>query len=265
MSFPPPTTSRSWAGARRRRGSAGTVAGSRRATGASARAVARPFFQLGVTSRMPRTRFTARTTYTPADRPPAVAGLLHEREALQPARLTDRRRIAAEAPAVQLEAEQLQPVAQPQEADEVAAPGVIGPLAPEPALEAPQAERVEAGDHDLPLGHEHPLGLAQDLVRVLAELEHVRQHDEVHALRRERQMARIGGDAAAGLGARAEAVRDAAGAEEVDRRQTDLRRVEAEDVFHGAVELGALPLEDIGALRRLVPRGERRLLRRGWR
>src|SRR5512134_2545052 len=33
-----------------------------------------------------------------ADRPPAVAGLLHEREALQPAPLAERRRVAAEPP-----------------------------------------------------------------------------------------------------------------------------------------------------------------------
>src|SRR5262245_41252736 len=60
----------------------------------------------------------AHDVYATADRPPPVTGLLHEREALEPARLADRRRVATEAPAVQLEAEELQPVAQPQQADE---------------------------------------------------------------------------------------------------------------------------------------------------
>src|SRR5262245_20431835 len=79
----------------------------------------------------------AHNIHAAADRPPAVAGLLHEGEALQPARLADRRRVAAEAPAVELETEQLQPVAQAHETDEIAAPGVLGPLASEPALQAP--------------------------------------------------------------------------------------------------------------------------------
>src|SRR5581483_8968675 len=39
-------------------------------------------------------------------RPPALARLLHEAEALQPARLREGRRVAAEAAAVQLEAEE---------------------------------------------------------------------------------------------------------------------------------------------------------------
>src|SRR5438270_8842524 len=64
-----------------------------------------------------------------ADRPPALARLLHELEALQPAGLRERRRVAAEAAAGQLEAEQRQPVLQPQEAEEPARPG-HGPLAP---------------------------------------------------------------------------------------------------------------------------------------
>ena len=61
------------------------------------------------------------------------------------------------------------------------------------------ATRVEARDHDLPLGHQHALGLAQHLVRVVGELEHVRQHDQVDALRGERQLQRVGGERRAGL------------------------------------------------------------------
>src|SRR3954451_11532023 len=51
------------------------------------------------------------------ERPPAPAGLFHETEALQPGLLPEGRRIAAELAAVQLEAEDTQPVAQPEEPD----------------------------------------------------------------------------------------------------------------------------------------------------
>src|SRR5688572_20123682 len=57
------------------------------------------------------------------DRPPARAGLFHEREAVQPELLLERRRVAAELAAVQLEAEHAQPFAQPQQSDELGIPG----------------------------------------------------------------------------------------------------------------------------------------------
>src|SRR6185503_13476265 len=60
------------------------------------------------------------------DRPPARARLVHEREARQPERVLEGRRIAAEAPAVELEAEQVQPILQPQQADEAFVPGRAG-------------------------------------------------------------------------------------------------------------------------------------------
>src|SRR5260221_9647291 len=45
-----------------------------------------------------------------ADRPPAVARVLHEGDALEPAALGERRGVAAEAAAGQLEAEQREPI-----------------------------------------------------------------------------------------------------------------------------------------------------------
>src|SRR6185369_6803382 len=56
------------------------------------------------------------------DRPPARARLLHEGKALEPGAVRERRRIAAEHAAVQLEAQQSQPLAQPQQADELRVP-----------------------------------------------------------------------------------------------------------------------------------------------
>jgi hypothetical protein len=60
------------------------------------------------------------------------------------------------------------------------------------------------------------LGLAQHFVRVGVGLEHVRQRDEIHALRGERQLQRIGGHAGAGLEREREAVRDAVLSQEID-------------------------------------------------
>src|SRR5262245_4724433 len=56
------------------------------------------------------------------DRPPARSRLLHEAEALEPELLAERRRVAAELAAVQLEAEHTQPVAQAKQADELQVP-----------------------------------------------------------------------------------------------------------------------------------------------
>src|SRR5689334_7511143 len=56
------------------------------------------------------------------DRPPAIAGLLEERETVQPFLLRERRHVAVEAAADDVEAEQRQPVLQPIERDEVAVP-----------------------------------------------------------------------------------------------------------------------------------------------
>src|SRR5829696_6634389 len=59
---------------------------------------------------------------TARDRPPAVAGLFHELEAIQPQLVAKRRRIAPEHAAVQLETEHAQPVAQAQKAYELRVP-----------------------------------------------------------------------------------------------------------------------------------------------
>src|SRR5262249_35010723 len=84
-------------------------------------------------------------------RPPAGARLLHEGEAVEPELLLERRRIAAELAAVDLEAEDAQPVAQPQEADHARVPGHFAPVAAwcEKLPQAPERGRVEPRYHDL--------------------------------------------------------------------------------------------------------------------
>src|SRR5882762_7351824 len=63
-----------------------------------------------------------------ADRPPPVARLLHEPDAFEPPALGERWGVAAEAAAGQLEAEQREPILEPQQTDEPAAPGNLPPL-----------------------------------------------------------------------------------------------------------------------------------------
>src|SRR5437867_9558480 len=85
-----------------------------------------------------------------ADRPPALARLLHEPDALEPPPLGERRGIAAEAAAGQLEAEQREPVLEPQQTDEPAAPRNLPPFPAERARRTPQRQGIESGNHDAP-------------------------------------------------------------------------------------------------------------------
>ena len=105
----------------------------------------------------------------------------------------------------------------------------------------------------MPSGHQHALDLAQHLVRVGVALEHVRQRHQVDALRRERQLQRVGGERGARLEGEREAERDAVLSQKVDFGQADLYCPETEHVINRAVKLGQLPAEDVGALGRGKP------------
>src|SRR5690606_8188924 len=65
-----------------------------------------------------------------ADRPPAIARRLHEAGALEPALAATGRAIAAIAAALELEAEQLEPVPQPRQRDHLALARQEGPQQP---------------------------------------------------------------------------------------------------------------------------------------
>src|SRR6266581_208241 len=190
-----------------------------------------------------------------ADRPPAVPCLLHEPDALEPQPLGKRRGVAAEATSGQLEAEQGEPILEPQQADEPAGPGNLPPLPTESARRAPQRQGIESGNDDAALGPQHALGLAQDRVRLSAEFQHVRQGEQVDALRGERQLHRLGAQAAAWLEPGADLERDARLAQEVESGKSELHRVVAEHVLDRRIELAALPGEDVAALGSLEPIG----------
>ncbi len=104
--------------------------------------------------------------------------------------------------------------------------------------------------HDLALGPDHAIGLAQHEVRIVGELERVRQHDEVDGVLGERQPVRVGDDVGRRVVVERPARRDAALREERALRQPDLQRVEAEDVGDGLVEVRLLAREQVAPERR---------------
>src|ERR1700674_3297637 len=133
----------------------------------------------------------AKEVHATRDRPPAIAGLFSEVEALEPRFLRERRRVAVEPAAGDLEAEQREPILEPVERDEVAGPG-HSLFAAEVTLDAEQAEGIEAGDDELALGPYDAVNFAQQLMRLVGEFQYVGQHDQVDAVLRERKPVRIG-------------------------------------------------------------------------
>src|SRR6266540_1657058 len=133
----------------------------------------------------------AKEIHTTRDRPPAISALFKEVEALQPLFLRKGWHVAVETAAGDLEAEQREPVLEPIERDEVAGPG-HRLLTTEVTLDAEQAEGVEAGDDELALGADNPVDLAQELMRLVGEFQHVRQDDQVDAILCERKPVRVG-------------------------------------------------------------------------
>src|SRR3954468_16612164 len=85
------------------------------------------------------------------DRPPTGAGFFHEGKAVEPDAAADRRRIAAEPAAVELEAEHAQPVAQAQQANEARIPRRLGiSLGCEQLPDPPERGGVETRDDQAP-------------------------------------------------------------------------------------------------------------------
>ncbi len=111
----------------------------------------------------------------------------------QPLVAAERRTIAAEASAFKVETQQLDPVFQSREGDQIDGGGherPAGHLA-DRLPRAPQRQRVEAENDQLPFGHQHALGFAQQPVRVAREFQRVRHHDQIDALCFERQVQQV--------------------------------------------------------------------------
>ena len=97
------------------------------------------------------------------------------------------------------------------------------------------------------------LDLAQDLVRIRTEFEHMRQDHEVGAVRREGQGSEFAQHIdRAGFGGLL-AQWNPAGMEKIALRQAELERVEAEDIGNGVIHAGGFPLANVASLRCFQP------------
>src|SRR4030067_977322 len=110
--------------------------------------------------------FTQLSTPPPTPPPPRPTPCrLHKGEPPQPSGLTERRRICRKAASHHFKTEQFQPILEARQRNEIAAPR-IALLAAQCAAHTPQAARIETADDQIALGHQHPLPLAQGLMRL---------------------------------------------------------------------------------------------------
>ncbi len=131
--------------------------------------------------------------------------------------------------------------------------------------DTPQAGRIETANDNLPLRNQHPLNLTQDLMRLGRELQYVRQHHQIQALRGKRQFRKIVGYHHAGLHLASfgqTAVCQPLVAHPVRLqgfylRHADLHCVEAEDIRRHRIQPRLLPLQHVTACGRLQPGAER--------
>ncbi len=106
----------------------------------------------------------------------------------------------------------------------------------------------------MPLGHQHALHFAQDLVRVDAEFEHVRQHQKIDAVSRDRQIAKAREQPGRSAGRDVAFERDPARAQKIVLGQPQLQRVIAEDVGDGFVDVFEFAVEQVASERGREPR-----------
>ena len=137
--------------------------------------------------------------------------------------------------------------------------------------QAPQAQRVEPGNHHPALGHQHTLHFTQRHVRIHAQFQGVGQHHQIQTGigkrqslglspqgRRTRRMGRQRPRALQCARAwhppqRQPLVRHAVGAQTFNARHAQLQRVVAKDVGHGVVHAGLLPGKQVAAWGRVEP------------
>src|SRR4051812_32797011 len=93
--------------------------------------------------------------------------------------------------------------------------------------------------------HQHSLHLTQDLMRVVTELEYMRQQHQIDAIRLDREKIRSPTHLAPLFGRYAEPERHAVGAQEIVLRKTDLHGVVTKNVGYGPVKMILFPLQQI--------------------
>ena len=120
-------------------------------------------------------------------------------------------------------------------------------LASEVAFHAEEREGVEARNQYLAFGADDAVDLAQELMRLVGELERMGQHDEINAVLGEWQPVWIGQHLRGVLEIDGEASRDSGAKQERAFGQPDLQRVEAEDVGERGIEVSLLTRAAVAA------------------
>src|SRR5574343_1185277 len=116
----------------------------------------------------------------PGDVPPALAGLSVHWSALQPVEAFKGGEVTTQLGVARFKAKELEPVLEAVGRQEAAVPREIAAPVELP-FDPPQRIGVEADDDDLPLRDQDAFHLAQDLVRLLAEFQRMRQDSKVDA------------------------------------------------------------------------------------
>src|SRR5262249_35200390 len=97
----------------------------------------------------------------------------------------------------------------------------------------------------VPLWHEDPRHLAQHLVRIVAELQDVRQQDQIGAVGEDRKLGGFGSEAYRAMLADATTERHAGCTQEGEAAEPELESVETEDVDDLGGEVGLLGGQEI--------------------
>ena len=156
-----------------------------------------------------------------------------------------------------LQFQQRQPVLDARQVNEAAVPRVGAARAIEQSAQPPQAARIEAQDDGMPFRHQHALHFAQDLVRIGAEFEHVRQHQQIDAVAGKRQVGKFGAQINIAVRRDATVHGNTVGAQKIVFGQAELQRIEAEHIGDRVVDVFKLAREHVTAERRSEPLGRR--------
>ena len=95
----------------------------------------------------------------------------------------------------------------------------------------------------MPFRHQHALHFAQNLVRIGAEFEHVRQHQQIDAVAGKRQVGKFGAQINIAVRRDATVHGNAVGAQKIVFGQAELQRVEAEHIGDRVVDVFKLARE----------------------
>lgn len=189
------------------------------------------------------------------NRQPARTRVIDEMRALYPPRLREGRNIGTEVACTRFKSQQLQPILQSPKRQEMALPRESRRASSQHPPQAPEARRVEYGQHQLSIRHKDTLDFTQDLMRISRELQGMGQHHQIDALLRNRQGFRIA-DEIGPPATTAEPIDDAVVAQVIDFGPPNLKRVKTEHIGDERIELRLLPIDQVAPKWGIQPFGK---------